>query len=33
MFKNRGTELGLSICKKIIEKLGGNLKVQSEGEG
>lgn len=30
---NRGTGLGLSICKHIIEKMGGNVRVESEGEG
>jgi signal transduction histidine kinase len=30
---NRGTGLGLSICKHIIEKMGGNVRVESKGEG
>jgi signal transduction histidine kinase len=25
--------LGLSICKNIIEKMGGNVRVESEGIG
>jgi len=29
---NQGTGLGLSICKHIIEKMGGNVKVESEGK-
>ena len=29
----RGTGLGLSICKNIIEKMGGNVKVHSDGIG
>ena len=30
----QGTGLGLSICKQIIEKMGGNVKVESKvGEG
>ena len=28
-----GTGLGLSICKHLIEKMGGKVKVQSEGIG
>ena len=28
-----GTGLGLSICKHLIEKMGGSVKVESEGEG
>ena len=28
-----GRGLGLSICKNIIEKMGGNVRVESEGEG
>ena len=30
---NQGTGLGLSICKHLIEKMGGKVKVESEGEG
>ena len=26
-----GTGLGLSICKHLIEKMGGNVKVNSDG--
>lgn len=29
---SQGTGLGLSICKHIIEKMGGNVRVESEGE-
>lgn len=29
----QGTGLGLSICKHIIEKMGGNVKVHSDGIG
>ena len=29
----KGTGLGLSICKHIIEKMGGIVKVESEGVG
>ena len=28
----QGTGLGLSICKHIIEKMGGSVKVESEGK-
>ena len=28
-----GTGLGLSICKHLIEKMGGEVKVESEGIG
>ncbi len=28
-----GTGLGLSICKHIIEKMGGSVKVESDGIG
>ena len=28
-----GTGLGLSICKHLIEKMGGKVKVESEGVG
>ena len=28
-----GTGLGLSICKHLIEKMGGKVKVESEGHG
>ena len=28
-----GTGLGLSICKHLIEKMGGSVKVESEGMG
>lgn len=28
-----GTGLGLSICKHLIEKMGGKVKVESEGNG
>jgi signal transduction histidine kinase len=30
---NQGTGLGLSICKHIIEKMGGNVRVESNGKG
>ena len=30
---NQGTGLGLSICKHIIEKMGGNVRVESKGKG
>jgi signal transduction histidine kinase len=26
----KGTGLGLSICKKIIDQMGGNVKVESK---
>ena len=29
----QGTGLGLSICKHIIEKMGGDVTVESEGIG
>jgi signal transduction histidine kinase len=29
---SQGTGLGLSICKHIIEKMGGSVRVESEGE-
>lgn len=29
----RGTGLGLSICKSLLEKMGGNVQVESEGIG
>ena len=29
----QGTGLGLSICKHFITKMGGDVKVQSEGDG
>ena len=28
----QGTGLGLSICKHIIEKMGGKVRVESEGD-
>lgn len=28
-----GTGLGLSICKHLIEKMGGKVKVESDGVG
>ena len=28
-----GTGLGLSICKHLIEKMGGKVKVNSDGQG
>ena len=32
--KNKqGTGLGLSICKHLIEKMGGTVKIESEGIG
>ena len=27
----RGTGLGLNICKNLIEKMGGDVSVESEG--
>jgi two-component system sensor histidine kinase BarA len=29
----QGTGLGLSICKHLIEKMGGDVRVESEGIG
>ena len=29
---SQGTGLGLSICKHIIEKMGGSVRVESEGD-
>ena len=29
----QGTGLGLSICKHFITKMGGDVKVESEGRG
>ena len=29
----QGTGLGLSICKHLIEKMGGDVKVESDGIG
>lgn len=31
--KEKGTGFGLSICKEIIEKMGGTIRAESEGEG
>jgi len=30
---NQGTGLGLSVCKNIIEKMGGEVQVESQGIG
>ena len=29
----QGTGLGLSICKHLIEKMGGSVKIESDGLG
>ena len=29
----QGTGLGLSICKHLIEKMGGSVKIESDGIG